>query len=91
MTEQVRYRIDRALVKQAEKVCNDLGMTPTQAVRMFFTQLVKLGALPFRPSRFPALEEYGATVADAQAAEARARAELDADEKAGRLVALRTL
>ena len=86
MTEQVRYRIDRNLVKRAEKICDDLGMTPTQAVSMFFAQLVKLGALPFRPSNFPALEEYGVTVADAQAAEARARAELDADERAGRLV-----
>ena len=86
MTEQVRYRINRNLVKRAEKVCDDLGMTPTQAVSMFFAQLVKLGALPFRPSSFPALEEYGATVADAQAAEARAREELDADERAGRLV-----
>ena len=86
MTEQVRYRINRNLVKRAEKVCDELGMTPTQAVSMFFAQLVKLGGLPFRPSNFPALNEYGATVADAQAAEARAREELDADEKAGRLV-----
>jgi addiction module RelB/DinJ family antitoxin len=86
MTEQVRYRINRSLVKKAERVCGDLGMTPTQAVSMFFAQLVKLGALPFRPSNFPALEEYGATVADAETAEAKARKELDADEKAGRLV-----
>ena len=64
----------------------NLGMTPTQAVSMFFAQLVKLGGLPFRPSSFPALEEYGATMADAQAAEAKAREELDADERAGRLV-----
>ena len=89
MTEQVRYRINRNLVKRAEKVCDELGMTPTQAVSMFFAQLVKLGGLPFRPSTFPALDEYGATVADAQAAEARAREELDADEKAGRLVAFK--
>jgi len=86
MTEQVRYRINRNLVKRAEKVCDELGMTPTQAVSMFFAQLVKLGGLPFRPSSFPALEEYGATMADAQAAEAKAREELDADERAGRLV-----
>jgi len=50
----------------------NLGMTPTQAVSMFFAQLVNLGALPFRPSSFPALEEYGATVADAQPDEAGA-------------------
>ncbi len=29
MTEQVRFRIDRDLVKRAEKVCDNLGMTPT--------------------------------------------------------------
>jgi len=86
MTEQVRYRSNRNLVKRAEKICDDLGMAPTQAVSMFFAQLVKLGALPFRPSNFPALEEYGATVEDARAADAKAREELDADEKAGRLV-----
>ena len=86
MTEQVRFRIDRDLVKRAEKVCDNLGMTPTQAVRMFFAQLVKLQALPFRPSEFPALEEYGATLADSEAAEARMRKELEADRKAGKVV-----
>ena len=86
MTEQVRYRLDRALVKSAKKVCADLGMTPTQAVTMFFAQLVKLGGLPFRPSNFPALEEYGVTIGQAKAAEAKIKAELDADERAGRLV-----
>ena len=86
MTEQVRFRIDRNLIKRAEKVCDNLGMTPTQAVRMFFAQLVKLQALPFRPSEFPALEEYGATLAEAEAAEARMRNELEADRRAGRVV-----
>ena len=61
MTEQIRYRINRDLVEQAERVCEDLGLSPTQAVSLFFAQLVKLGALPFRPSTFPALDEYGAT------------------------------
>jgi addiction module RelB/DinJ family antitoxin len=86
MTEQVRFRINRDLVKEAEKVCEELGMTPTQAVSMFFAQLVRLGGMPFRPSAFPALDEYGATLADAKAAEARARRELRAHQKAGRLV-----
>ena len=61
-------------------------MTPTQAVSMFFAQLVRLGSLPFRPSAFPALDEYGATLAEVKAAEAQAREELRADQKAGRLV-----
>jgi addiction module RelB/DinJ family antitoxin len=86
MTEQVRFRIDRNLVKRAEKVCDNLGMTPTQAVRMFFAQLVKLQALPFRPSEFPALEEYGATLADAEKAETRMRNEIEADRKAGKVI-----
>jgi addiction module RelB/DinJ family antitoxin len=86
MTEQIRYRINRDLVEQAERVCEDLGLSPTQAVSLFFAQLVKLGALPFRPSNFPALDEYGATLADADAAEDRALKEIQADRKAGKVV-----
>ncbi len=53
---------------------------------MFFAQLVNLRALPFRPSGFPALEEYGASLAEAEAAEARALKEIRRDRKAGRVV-----
>lgn len=53
---------------------------------MFFAQMVKVGGVPFRPSRFPALEEYGVTLAEAEAAETEARRELDAQQKAERLV-----
>jgi addiction module RelB/DinJ family antitoxin len=56
MTEQVHYRIDRALVKKAKKVCGDLGITPTQAVSMFFAQLVKARGFPFRPTTQPPME-----------------------------------
>ena len=87
MTEQVRYRIDRRLVREAEKVCKEIGIAPSQAVSMFFAQLVKAGGLPFRPSSFPALDDYGATVGEALAAENRAREELEEDRNAGRLVA----
>ena len=86
MTEQIRYRINRDLVEQAERVCEDLGLSPTQAVSLFFAQLVKLGALPFRPSTFPALDESGATLADADAAEERALKEIQSDIKAGKVV-----
>jgi len=71
---------------QAERTCEDLGLSPTQAVSLFFAQLVKLGALPFRPSTFPALDEYGATLADADAAEERALKEIQSDRKAGKVV-----
>ena len=60
MTEQVRYRIEQRLVREAEKVCDELGLSPSQVVSMTFAQLVRLRALPFRPSEFPALKEYGA-------------------------------
>jgi addiction module RelB/DinJ family antitoxin len=86
MTEQVRYRIDRDLVKEAERVCKEIGVAPSQVVSMLFAQLVRLRALPFRPSEFPALEEYGATLAEAEAAEDRALKDIKSDRKAGKVV-----
>ena len=47
MTEQVRYRIKKKLVKEAEKVCEEIGISPSQAVSMFFAQMVKVGGVPF--------------------------------------------
>jgi addiction module RelB/DinJ family antitoxin len=86
MTEQVRYRLDKDLVKRAYQVCEDLNLTPSQAVSMFFGQMVRLGGLPFRPSSFPALEEYGVSPEQAEAALAKASRYLDQEEKARRLV-----
>lgn len=83
MTEQLTTRIDRQLKKEAEAVLSELGLTPAAAVSMFYAQVVKLRGLPFRPSAFPALEEYGATLADAEAAEAAALDEIAAGRRAG--------
>ncbi len=85
MTEQVRYRIDKNLAREAKKVCHELGLAPSQAVSMFLAQLVKLRAVPFRPSAFPVLEEYGATLAEADAAETAALKEIQADRRAGKV------
>lgn len=85
MSEQLRIRLDGGLIEKADEVCREIGITPAAAVSMFFAQLVKLRALPFRPSNFPALEEYGATLEQAEAAAAAAMKELDADRKAGRM------
>ena len=52
---------------------------------MFFAQMVALHGLPFRPSTFPALEEYGATLEEADAAEARALKEIRAHRRAGKV------
>jgi addiction module RelB/DinJ family antitoxin len=84
MTEQIRLRIDSNLVEEADEVCREIGITPTAAVSMFFAQLVKLRALPFRPSNFPALEEYGATLEQATAAEDAVIKEFAAERKAGK-------
>lgn len=86
MTEPLKARIDRRLKAEAEAVLSELGLTPATAVSMFYAQIVKLRGLPFRPSAFPALEDYGATLADAEAAEADALAELANDRRAGRVV-----
>jgi addiction module RelB/DinJ family antitoxin len=86
MTEQVRYRIDKNLVREAGKVFESIGVPPSAAVSMFFAQVVNQRGLPFRPAEFPALEEYGATLGDVVRVEREARAELAADKEAGRLV-----
>jgi addiction module RelB/DinJ family antitoxin len=87
MTEQMRFRIDRELAAEAEAVCREIGITPTAAVSMLFAQMVKLRGLPFRPSDFPALDEYGVTLAEATTAEDSALAEIASSRKAGRLEA----
>jgi len=85
MTEQIRLRIERDLVKGAGEVCREIGISPTAAVSMFFAQMVKLRGLPFRPSDYPALDEYGVTLAQAKAAEDAALKEIAAERKAGKL------
>jgi len=87
MTEQIRLRIDSHLADEADVVCREIGITPTAAVSMFFAQMVKLRGLPFRPSNFPALDEYGVTLARATISEDSALAEIAASRKARRLKA----
>ena len=85
MNEQIRIRIDSRLAAEAGEVCREIGITPTAAVSMFFAQMVKLRGLPFRPSDFPALEEYGVTLAQATSAEDAALAEIAACRDKSRL------
>jgi DNA-damage-inducible protein J len=47
LTEKVQARIDPALKKSAEKVFEKLGMTTTEAVRLFFKQVELYQGLPF--------------------------------------------
>jgi addiction module RelB/DinJ family antitoxin len=85
MTEQIRLRIDSQLAADANIVCREIGITPTAAVSMLFAQMVKLRGLPFRPSDFPALDEYSVTLSQATFAEDAAIAEIVASRQAGRL------
>jgi addiction module RelB/DinJ family antitoxin len=85
VTEQIRLRIDGQLAAEAGEVCREIGITPTAAVSMFFAQMVKLRGLPFRPSDFPSLDEYGVTLAQATSAEDAALAEIAASRKTDRL------
>jgi addiction module RelB/DinJ family antitoxin len=85
MTEQIRLRIDRQLAAEANDICREIGITPTAAVSMFFAQMVKLRGLPFRPSDFPALDEYAVTLAQAGLAEDTALAEIAASRETGGL------
>ncbi len=66
-------------------MAEEIGTTPGDLVRMFFAQVVKLRALPFRPSSFPALEEYGVTLAQAEAALAGATQELAGEFASGKM------
>ena len=52
---------------------------------MFFSQMVSQRGLPFRPSSFPALEEFGASLAEATAAEDAAIREIQKSRKARKL------
>jgi antitoxin component of RelBE/YafQ-DinJ toxin-antitoxin module len=45
-TEMFRCRVDRNLIKKANRVAKDIGTTPGEIVRLLFKQLVKRRAIP---------------------------------------------
>ncbi|HUY69087.1 MAG TPA: type II toxin-antitoxin system RelB/DinJ family antitoxin [Alphaproteobacteria bacterium] len=46
-TEQISIRVDKVTKALAEKVLRQLGLSPTDAVRMFYRQIVLRRGLPF--------------------------------------------
>ncbi len=44
----LRTRIDPRRKARVEKILDQLGMTPTQAVNMFFAEIERRKAIPFR-------------------------------------------
>lgn len=51
-TAAVHSRIEPQLKRKAERILHKLGITPTEAVRMFYNQIALHGGLPF-PLRVP--------------------------------------
>ena len=46
-TETIRARVEPEVKRQAEFVLNELGLSPTEAIRMFYRQLILRRGLPF--------------------------------------------
>ncbi len=46
-TEMIHARIEPRLKKRAEKVFQELGLTATEAIRMFYRQVDLRGGIPF--------------------------------------------
>jgi len=51
-TAVVHSRIEPGIKRDAEKVLKRLGVTPTEAIRLFYTQVALHDGLPF-PVRIP--------------------------------------
>jgi DNA-damage-inducible protein J len=49
----VRARVNEKLKKESEGILRQLGLSPTEAIRMFFTQITLHRGLPFAVSLQP--------------------------------------
>lgn len=54
-SEMIRARVEPGLKKEAEAVLDQLGMTPTEAITVFYRQIALNRGLPF-PVRIPNAE-----------------------------------
>ena len=46
-TETIRARVEPEVKRQAESVLKELGLSPTEAIRMFYRQVILRRGLPF--------------------------------------------
>jgi len=46
-TAQIRARVEPELKKEAEGILSTLGVSPTEAIRLFYRQVVLMGGIPF--------------------------------------------
>ncbi|MFD1549122.1 type II toxin-antitoxin system RelB/DinJ family antitoxin [Levilactobacillus fuyuanensis] len=58
----VQANLDKVLVKQAEQVFKDIGMTPTSALTSFYEQVVANKRMPFELPRISPEEKLSQVV-----------------------------
>ena len=46
-TAQIRARVEPELKKRAEGILSTLGVSPTEAIRLFYRQVVLMDGIPF--------------------------------------------
>ena len=51
-TEIVRARIDAQVKEEASRILEQMGLTPSDGIRMFLTSVAKKKELPFHPFDF---------------------------------------
>jgi DNA-damage-inducible protein J len=51
-TDVVRARIDAQVKEEASRVLGEMGLTPSDGIRMFLTSVAKKKELPFHPMDF---------------------------------------
>lgn len=61
--QYLQVRLDAEMKNQAESVLDDLGLTMTQAVKLFFRQIIMRKAIPF-PIIIPKTKRDYVTVAE---------------------------
>ena len=46
-TAQIRARVEPELKEKAEGILSTLGVSPTEAIRLFYRQVILMGGIPF--------------------------------------------
>jgi len=46
-TEIIRARIEPAIKQKAEEILQEIGISPSQAIQMFYKRIIICGGLPF--------------------------------------------
>ena len=58
-TSPVYARIDSVLKENAEGILNQLGISPSEAIKMLYSQIVLVKGMPFQP-KLPTISHFSA-------------------------------